>query len=195
MPQTISDIAYCENKIHQFFLNQKIGSLLKRSNINKEKGVSPVAVFRVLFTLTFTGKNLFRTLEAGGSCGMAKDTVYRFLNSVHTNWRRFLLLLSSRVISYDLEPLTDATNIKVLIADDTLYRRNRSKHVELLSRVFDHTDKRYYRGFRMLTLGWSDGISFLPVSCTLLASSKKSNRLVPLRTDIDCRTNGAKRRR
>jgi hypothetical protein len=85
--------------------------------------------------------------------------------------------------------------MKVLIADDTLYRRNRSKHVELLSRVFDHTDRRYYRGFRMLTLGWSDGISFLPVSCALLASNKEKNRLVPLRTDLDRRTNGARRRR
>ena len=195
MSQIVSDIVSCENQIHQFFLNQKIGSLLKRSNIDKEKGISPVAVFRVLVTLVFTGKNLFRTFEVGGSCGMAKDTVYRFLNSVHTHWRRFLLLLSSRVIRQELDPLTGAANMKVLIADDTLYRRNRSKHVELLSRVFDHTDHRYYRGFRMLTLGWSDGISFLPVSCALLASSKEKNRLVPLRTDLDRRTNGAKRRR
>ena len=195
MSSIVSDIISYENQIHQFFLNQKIGSLLKRSNMDKEKGVSPVAVFRVLVTLVFTGKNLFRTFEVGGSCGMAKDTVYRFLNSVHTHWRRFLLLLSSRVIRQELDPLTGAANMKVLIADDTLYRRNRSKHVELLSRVFDHTDHRYYRGFRMLTLGWSDGISFLPVSCALLASSKEKNRLVPLRTDLDRRTNGAKRRR
>jgi hypothetical protein len=195
MSRIVSDIVSCENQIHQFFLNQKIGSLLKRSNIDKEKGISPVSVFRVLVTLVFTGKNLYRTLEAGGRCGMAKDTVYRFLNSVHTNWRRFLLLLSSRVIGQELLPLTDAANMKVLIADDTFYRRNRSKHVELLSRVFDHTDKRYYRGFRMLTLGWSDGISFLPVSCAMLASNKDKNRLVPLRTNLDRRTNGAKRRR
>ena len=195
MSRIVSDIVPCENQIHQFFQNQKIVSLLKRSNIDKEKGISPVAVFRVLVTLVFTGKILFHTFEVGGSCGMVKDTVYRFLNSVHTNWRRFLLLLSSRVISQELEPLTDAANMKVLIADDMLYRRNRSKHVELLSRVFDHTDKRYYRGFRMLTLGWSDGISFLPVSCALLSSSKEKNRLVPLRVDLDRRTNGARRRR
>lgn len=195
MNETISDIVSCENQINQFFLNQRISGLLKRSNINKEKGISPVAVFRVLISLAFTGKNLFRIIETGENCGMSKDTVYRFLNSVHTNWRRFLLLLSSRIISHTIEPLTDVANMKVLIADDTLYRRNRSKHVELLSRVFDHTDKRYYRGFRMLTLGWSDGISFLPVSCALLSSSKEKNRLVPLRKDIDHRTNGAKRRR
>ena len=195
MSRIVPEIVCCENQIHQFFLNQKIGSLLKRSNIDKEKGISPVSVFRVLFTLVFAGKNLYRTLEAGRNCGMAKDTVSRFLNSVHANWRRFLLLLTSRVIREKLLPLTGAANMKVLIADDTLCRRNRSKHVELLSRVFDHTDRQYYRGFRMLTLGWSDGISFLPVSCALLASSKEKNRLVPLRADLDRRTNGVKRRR
>ncbi len=196
MSRIVSDIVSCENQIQQFFHNQKIGRLLKRSNIRKQKGISPVCIFRLMFTLVFTGRNLFRTLEiADGTCEMAKDTVYRFLNSVHTNWRRFLLMLSSRVINQEIDPLTGVDNIKVLIADDTLYRRNRSKHVELLSRVFDHTDRRYYRGFRMLTLGLSDGISFLPLSCSLLASSKEKNRLVPLRTDIDRRTNGARRRR
>ena len=196
MEQIVSNIVSCENEIHQFFRNQKIGRLLKNSNITKEKGISPVSVFRLIFTLVFTGKNLFRTLDASdGTCGMAKDTVYRFLNSVHANWRRFLLLLSTQVIRQELEPLTSPATLKVLIADDTLYRRNRSKQVELLSWVFDHIEKRFYRGFRMLTLGWSDGISFLPVSCALLGSSKEKHRLVPQRTDIDRRTNGAKRRK
>jgi hypothetical protein len=49
------------------------------------------------------------------------------------------------LISKELEPLTGTANIKMLIADDTLHRRHRSTHLELLSRVFDHTDKRYYR--------------------------------------------------
>jgi hypothetical protein len=34
MIQMVSDIVSRENQIHQFFLNQKIGSLLKRSNID-----------------------------------------------------------------------------------------------------------------------------------------------------------------
>ena len=50
MSRIVSDIVSCENQIHQFFLNQKIGSLLKLSNIDKEKGISPVAVFRILVT-------------------------------------------------------------------------------------------------------------------------------------------------
>jgi hypothetical protein len=195
MSRIVTEIVSCENQIHQFFLNQKIGSLLKRSNITKEKGIAPVAVFRTLFTTVFTGKNLFRTLESSDrTCCMAKDTLYRFLNSVHANWRRLLLLLSSRMIGRQIEPLTGAATMKVLIVDDTLYRRNRSKRVELLSRVFDHIDKRYYRGFRMLVLGWSDGITFLPVLFSLLGSSKEKHCYVPSRSDIDRRTNGAKRR-
>jgi hypothetical protein len=124
--QIVTDNISGKNQIHQFFQNQKIGNLRKRSNIDKEKGISPVVVFRMLFTLVFTGKNLYRTLETGGSCGMAKDTVYRLLNSVHTHWRRFLLLLSAQGIQEELKPLTGAANMKVLIADDTLHRCNRS---------------------------------------------------------------------
>jgi hypothetical protein len=29
----------------------------------------------------------------------------------------------------------------------------------LLARVYDHVEKKYRRGFRMLTIGWSDGVS------------------------------------
>jgi len=49
---------------------------------------------------------------------------------------------------------------KVLIIDDSLYRRARSKTVELLARVHDHVSMKYVLGFRMLTLGWSDGNSY-----------------------------------
>jgi hypothetical protein len=122
--------------------------------------------------------------------GIGKDTVYRFLNSVNGNWHRFLLLLSTRVIVQRLLPLADATTRKVLIADDTLYRRDRSKHVELLASVHDHNTGLYVRGFRMLTLGWSDGNSFVPMMLSMLSSAKEDNRLAPMRNDIDKRTNG-----
>ena len=37
MSRIVPGIGYYENKIRPFFLNQKIGSLLKRSNIDKWK--------------------------------------------------------------------------------------------------------------------------------------------------------------
>ncbi|ABQ26040.1 transposase, IS4 family [Geotalea uraniireducens Rf4] len=196
MQQIVAGFASVENRIHSFFHNQNLGQLLRQSNVRKEKGVSLDILFQLLLSLAFTGKNLFRLLESPDSPdGIGKDTAYRLLNSVNANWRRFLLLLSTRVIVQRLLPLTDETTTKVLIADDTLYRRDRSKRVELLARVHDHNTGRYVRGFRMLTLGWSDGNSFVPMMLSMLSSAKDKNRLAPMREGIDKRTNGYQRRR
>ena len=68
----------------------------------------------------------------------------------------------SRLIA-QVDRLTGSDRESVLIIDDSLFSRNNSKKVELLARVFDHTSNKFCRGFRMLTLGWSDGNTFLPV--------------------------------
>lgn len=124
----------------------------------------------------------------------AKDTVYRFLNQSTFNWRRFLLSLVASVIG-KVSKLTRHDRPKVLILDDSSYDRNRSKHVELLARCFDHASQkmRFYKGFRMLTLGWSDGATFLPVDFSLL-SSKKS-QINGISENIDKRSSGYKRRK
>jgi hypothetical protein len=195
MNQIVAGIADVENRINSFFHNQNLGQLLRQSNIRKEKGVCLDTLFQFMLALVFTGKNLYRLLESPDSpTGIGKDTAYRLLNSVTANWRRFLLLLSTRVIVQKLLPLTDDTTTKVLIVDDTLYSRDRSKRVELLARVHDHNTGRYMRGFRMLTLGWSDGNSFVPMMLSMLSSAKEDNRLSPMRDGIDKRTNGYKRR-
>jgi hypothetical protein len=195
MSPNVAEIAPVENQINSFFHNHKLGKLLQQSNVRKDKGVSLDTLFQFLMSIAFTGKNLFRLLESSDiPVGIGKDVVYRFFNCVSPNWRKFLLLLSTRVIIQKLLPLTEDSTIKVLIADDTLYRRDRSKRVELLARVHDHNTNTYCRGFRMLTLGWSDGNSFVPLLFSMLSSAKEENRLAPMRTDIDKRTNGYKRR-
>jgi hypothetical protein len=195
MQPMVTGIASVENRIHTFFHNQSLGQLLRQSNIMKDKGVCLDTLFQFMLALAFTGRNLFRLLESSDAPeGIGKDPAYRLLNSITANWRRFLLLLSTRVIVQRLLPLTDETTTKVLIADDTLYNRNRSKRVELLARVHDHNTGRYVRGFRMLTLGWSDGNSFVPMALSMLSSANDKNRLAPMRDGIDKRTNGYKRR-
>jgi len=190
----VAETVSCQNQISSFFDNQRIALLLRQSNIIKQCGIAPVVVMRVIFSLVFTGKNLFRYLQADASGNeIDKDTVYRFLNSVSTNWRKFLHLLSAAVICKQIRPLTAEQTPKVFIVDDSLYNRNRSKKVELLARVHDHNENRYYRGFRLLTLGWSDGSSYVPVSFNLLSSANQKSRLVPM-AQIDKRTHGFKRR-
>lgn len=119
--------------------------------------------------------------------------MYRFLNQSTFNWRRFLLTFSASTIQ-KVSHLTDAKHVKVFIIDDSSFDRNRSKKVELLARCFDHASlkMRFYKGFRMLTLGWSDGHSFMPVDFSLLSSKKA--QINGISSEIDKRTSGYKRR-
>ena len=63
---------------------------------------------------------------------------------------------------------------------------SKRKKVELLAKVYDHVEHKFQKGFTLLTLGWSDGYSFVPVGFNLLSSAAKSNRYQEMTTDIDC---------
>lgn len=67
------------------------------------------------------------------------------------------------------------------------------KKVELLAKAYDHAKHAYKFGFRMLTLGWSDGSTFLPVNSILLSSENKKNRINEA-SIVDKRTVGYRRR-
>ncbi|NLB55377.1 MAG: transposase [Lentisphaerae bacterium] len=180
----------------RFIKQAKIGTFLHQANIRKESGQSPLFLFGFIFSLVFQGKNLYRTLESKRiDNAPAKDAVYRFLNRPTYNWRKFLITLSSFLIKTMLLPLTSEDRNRVLILDDSTYSRNRSKSVELLARVYDHSMNRYLKGFRMLTLGWSDGGTFMPLAFSLLSSDKEKNRYQELNQGIDKRTVGYRRRR
>lgn len=168
---------------------------LRIAGITKSLGFSRAYIFQLIFCMIFENKNWFRMLESKKATDIpAKDTVYRFLNQSTFNWRRFLLSLVASVIG-KISKLTRHDRPKVLILDDSSYDRNRSKHVELLARCFDHASQkmRFYKGFRMLTLGWSDGATFLPVDLSLL-SSKKS-QINGISENIDKRSSGYNRRK
>jgi hypothetical protein len=51
---------------------------------------------------------------------------------------------------------------------------------------------RFYKGFRMLTLGWSDGATFLPIDFSLL--SLNTSQINGISSKIDKRSSGYKRR-
>jgi len=185
-----------DSYISRFFKENKLGTLLNKANIRKADGVSPLFLFQFIFSLVMHGKNLYRALESGRfKDAPEKDTVYRLLNNPKYNWRRFLTMLSRNVIITKLIPLVSKDRERVLIIDDSLYSRARSKAVELLSLVHDHTTGQFVRGFRMLTLGWSDGNTFIPLAFSLLSSKKKKNRFQEINSTIDKRTVGYKRRK
>jgi len=105
-----------------------------------------------------------------------KDAAYELLKGCRFNWQRLLLLLGARLYGF-FNRLTDEKPDSVLIVDDSPYDRSRSKMVELLSRVWDHSSGRFLKGFRMLTVCWSDGFSCLPIDFALLSSGDANKRL------------------
>ncbi len=62
-----------------------------------------------------------------------------------------------------------------------------------MAKTYDHAKHCYKFGFRMLTLGWSDGNTFLPVNGILLSTENKRNRINEAK-EVDKRTVGYKRR-
>ncbi|MGL5330658.1 MAG: IS4 family transposase [Peptostreptococcaceae bacterium] len=187
-----------EKSLTTFFQTFKvlgIAKLLRQAGINKHSGIPTYEAFQSLILLVFQGKTLYQFLHSKRKDQIAsKNTYYRFLNDSTFNWRRFLLALVAK-ITVAFSKLTDNKRVKVFILDDSVVTRNRSKSVELMARVYDHVTHKYQKGFTMLTLGWSDGYSFLPVDFTMLSSPNESNRLVNASATIDKRTNGYKRRK
>ena len=180
--------------IRRFFTRFHVASALKASNAYKKKGTPVSEIFQYLFLLIFSNRSMYMNLLTGRDTpDFAKDTVYRFMKMLQINWIRFTTILSSRIIKEAIVPLDSEERTNVLILDDSMYERNRSKKVELLAKVFDHAKHAYKFGFRMLTLGWSDGATFLPVNSVLLSTENKKNRMNEA-DPVDKRAVGYKRR-
>jgi hypothetical protein len=144
---------HLSSKISCFLEEFHVGKILKACNAYKVRGFSVSNVFKVAFENAFRNKSFYQQEKMDSSViPFAKDTFYRFMNSSCVNWRKFTLQLGKSIIQ-KIVPLTNENRRNVLIIDDSLFSRARSKNVELLAKVFDHVEHKYTRGFRMLTLG------------------------------------------
>lgn len=169
------------------FCNSK---MMQPANIRKSKGAAPGELLLLLLAVPFCGLRIWQLCGADQPAP-CRDTFYRFLSAASYNWRRLLLAVSSALIG-ELSRLTGPRTDRVLIIDDSPYKRPRSKAVEYLGRQYDHSTASYYRGFRMLTIGWSDGHSFLPMQMELLTNGDSGKRIGP-DPQLDGRTHAGKR--
>ena len=181
--------------INIFFTEFDINKILYKSKISKVRGVPVKDVLISIMQLPFIQKNFYQGIVNNNDIGFNKTVAYDLLKNNKYNWRLFLLKVTSAIINSFLKPLTSEAREDVLILDDSSYPRNRSKKTELLARVYDHVKMAYFKGYRLLQLGWSDGNSFAPVDFALLSSTKKKNRFQEACTNIDKRSCGFKRRK
>ena len=165
------------NAISSFFCKFHIGDLLRKCNAQKEKGVPVIQIFKYKLCNVFADRSMYMQQKTGSfKESFSKNTFYRFMNSARTNWLKFTTRLSKAAID-TLEPLTNEDRVNAFIVDDSLFERTSCKKTELGSKVFDHVSMRYTKGFRLMTVGWTDGNTFIPINSTLLASSKEQNIL------------------
>lgn len=92
----------------------KISQLLHAANIKKSCGISVQQVFKFIFLLALFGKNQYRFLGSKRGQGLPrKDVYYNFLNNPHYAWRRFLLMLASKVTD-TFDHLTSDKRVRAL---------------------------------------------------------------------------------
>lgn len=196
-----------ENEINTNFISAirqlKLSKLLNQCGIRKtartlsgehscEKRTA-FEIFQFLILMAFQGTSLFRFLGSKKQdIACSKSTYHRFLSNCNYNWRRFITLLAASVVDC-FDKLTNSNRFKAFVLDDSVINRNRSKAVELLAYVYDHVSNKTVKGFNLLTLGWTDGFSFIPVAFNMMSSANESKRLNEARA-LDKRTVGYRNR-
>lgn len=138
----------------------------------KSKGIPVGDIFKTLFLLPFIDVSNIRNLFI---CGYHKDIVckkdafYEFLNNPKIDWRRILMLFSKQFLKIvDKKSVDTAIQAKhkVLIVDDTISLKT-GKKIEFIGKVFDHSKHAYSLGMKILTLGYWDGKSFIPLDFSI----------------------------
>lgn len=176
-----------DSEINRAFKTLKIGSLLNRSNIMKQKGYATTTLLYLLLLLPFIMKRL-TFLWMDNILNAKKDAYYRFLNNEHFNWRAFIYRLAMKIITLcDDVPLKD----KTLILDDTISKKT-DKNMELVSYHFDHTTHRGTLGYQCVQLGYHNGKQFFPIDVVFHTSKKRPNTIIK---SMDKRSSGWKRRK
>lgn len=136
-----------ESKIDHVFNRFRISSLLHRCRIRKRHGYGVRFLMETIFTLPFLGKNFFRGIVKNDDANIGKDAAYDMLKGSTYNWRRLLLTPAVRIYA-NINQFTGGKRESVLI--------------------FDHSTGQYLRGFCLLHLCMSDGVSTLPLDFALL---------------------------
>ena len=179
-----------KNIISAFIHLIGLGRLSKRINFKRHSTIPLTAVITWLFEAIFSRRSLYR---AQPSRWFSSRTARNVLNDGRINWQKLLCLVAIKMILI-LTPFIDQRRRLALIVDDTLIERAYSTKTELLAKIYDHDQHRYSTGYRNLTIGWSDGNTFLPVNCALMSTRKKTNLVGSKSSITDQRTIAGQRR-
>lgn len=200
---SITEKTYAEQSsiesVSNFYEKFGLSDALKKAGAYKQKGIAVSAVIQYLISLIYTGRSMFQDMRSATpfAQGFCKDTVYRFMNMTKVNWQAFLLTVAVKAVSM-MDALTSGDRRSAYVIDDTVYAVPYAKKAELVSKIHDHSEKgksKYKWGFKMLTLGWTDGASFIPLAFRHLASANEDLHRCKVQPGIDKRSRAYKIRK
>lgn len=140
-------------------------SLCKSTSEIKVRGYSFQMIFTVLVSLPFIGTPTVNSMVNGfvkHHIEAGKDTFYRLKNNAGICWRLLLWLFASKFIRLTESRGTGCKGLKCMVFDDTVIGKS-GRYIEKVSRVWDHVLHGYRLGFKLLLMGYWDGVSFIPV--------------------------------
>lgn len=132
----------------------------------KQKGYSFQWIMTVLLSMPFIGTSTVNSMLNGFvrfQIEAGKDTFYRLKNHSRVCWRLLLWLFASKFKKLANSKFKqDNQGPGCIVFDDTFLEKTGNR-IEKVSRMFDHVTRRYLLGFKLLLMGYWNGISFIPV--------------------------------
>jgi hypothetical protein len=141
-------------------------ALCKYLNPLKQRGYSFESVFSCLISLPFLG---LQTVHSFTGSVMAdhiearKDVFYRLKNNPRICWRMILWMFGLKFIKLVATQGKDNSDAPRCVIFDDSFLPKTGRYIEKISRMFDHVSKRYMLGYKLLTMGYWDGVSFIPL--------------------------------
>lgn len=135
----------------------------------KGKGYSFEWVMTVLLSMPFIDATSVHSMLCGcvkHHIEAGKDTFYRLKNNPGICWRMVLWLFAAKFKALTTKNAHQDTGPKCMIFDDTLMEKT-GKHMEKVSRVWDHVAQKAVLGFKLLLMGYWDGTSLIPLDFSL----------------------------
>lgn len=184
--KSLSEIAsYCQNSSAMVDIFNNLLGKFDLRYINKlfsgakKRGVDGSKIFQTLFVFRLLDfSNVAQLMQSGFSKELShkKDVFYDFLNNANIHWRSIMLLFFKQVYHLiDAKSDQNADEIKCLIIDDTQLDKT-GKTIEFIGKVFDHCTHTYQLGMKMLTLGYTDGKTFLPIDFSIHNEAGKQGK-------------------
>lgn len=102
----------------------------------------------------------------GVECG--NSVFYDLKNNPKVNWRSLLYLVALRFkhLGNEINPSELVNKVRAFIFDDSTLPKSGIK-TELVSRVHDHVSGDFIFGYKILVMGYWDGLSFYPLDFSL----------------------------